>query len=115
MDINLKLWCHTESVLKTINTKVKATFITLCKSEGALFHQTRTLLQQMRRATLNHVKCHQDDSTSYENLPPPARLNFNCDGAFAKRQMQETGVMKESPLQYCLFEVKPSCYAWVTD
>ena len=99
MDINLKLWCHTESVLKTINTKVKATFITLCKSEGALFHQTRTLLQQMRRATLDHVKGYQDDSTSYEKLLLPARLNFDCDNAFSKRQMQETGAMKGSPLQ----------------
>ena len=61
VDINLELWCNNEKVLRAINPKVKSTFAALCKPEGALVHQTQTLLQQMRRVTLNCVKGHQED------------------------------------------------------
>ena len=93
MNINFRLWCNNESVLKTIDPKVKkSTFIALCKPEGPLVHQTRELLQKLKKVSLDHVKGHQDDSVPYEWLPLPAQLNVDCNTR-AKSKMQETGVM----------------------
>ena len=92
VDANLELWCDNESDLKAIDPKVKSIFVAICKPEGALVHQTRLLLQELRKVTLNHVKGHQDDSAQYEQLTLPARLNVDCD-AQAKRMMQDTGVI----------------------
>ena len=92
VDVNLELWCDNESVLKAIDPKVKSTFVALCKPEGALVHQTRSLLQELRKVALNPVKGHQDDSAQYNQLTLPARLNVDCD-ARAKKMMQDTGVM----------------------
>ena len=71
---------------------MKSTFVALCKPEGALVHQTRLLLQELRKVTLNHVKGHQDNSAQYEQLTLPACLNADCD-ARAKKMMQDTSVM----------------------
>ena len=92
VDVNLELWCDNESVLKAIDPKVKSTFVALCKPEGALVHQIRSLLQQLKKVTLNRVKCHKDNSVPYKRLLLPARLNIDCN-ARAKRMMQDTGAM----------------------
>ena len=92
VDVNLKLWCDNKSVLKAIDPKVRSTFVTLCNSEGALVHQTRLLLLQLKKVTLNHVSGRQDDSVPYERLPLPAQLNVDCNTR-AKRMMQDPGLI----------------------
>ena len=52
-DINFELCCDNKSVLKAINPGIGLTFVVLCKPEGALVHQTRALIKQIRKVTLN--------------------------------------------------------------
>ena len=92
----LELWCDNESVLKAINPTVDPTFVSLCKAEGALVHQTKLLLRKFDAVTLKHVKGHQDDDTPYELLPLPARLNVVCDRR-AKVMMQKMELSKTKP------------------
>ena len=50
VDVNLELWCNNEDVLKPIDPTVRSTFVALCKPEGGLVNQTRSLLQQLGRS-----------------------------------------------------------------
>ena len=78
-DKALEIWCDSKSVLQVLDTTKQPSPVELSNPEGKLVQQTRNLLKYFPRASLNHVKGHQDDEVWYEDLEYQARLNIDCD------------------------------------
>ena len=83
----LEIWCDNKSVLQVLDITRQSSIVELSNSEGKLVQQTRHLLRHFPRASLNHIKGHQDDDVWYEDLEYQARLNVDCDRE-AKKTMR---------------------------
>ena len=58
----------------------------LTDAENDLIAVTQSMLQQLKKVTVNHVLGHQEDDVPYESLPYEAQLNIDC-GVEAKECM----------------------------
>ena len=80
-DIDIELWCDSESAVKVLNSTDEYMLTSLDAAESDLVKAARALLTQLPKVTIRHVKGHQDDQYAYADLPFEVQLNIDCDEA----------------------------------
>ena len=73
------LWCDNKACLNALCTDMLPMLTDLTDAESDLIAVARSMLQQLRKVTVNHVLGHQGDGVPYESLPYKAQLNVDCN------------------------------------